>query len=86
MVMTSLPARLYRQLSDARLEHLVWPMHKESNPLPKPIKDRREERELFFWTARQTLRLVVFTALTVYLVLSLLKGQLPGSELLLRLL
>lgn len=47
-----------------------------------PIEVRRAERELFFWTARQTIRLVVLAALAVYVVISLLRGQIPGSELL----
>jgi hypothetical protein len=51
-----------------------------------PIEVRRAERELFFWTARQVVKLVVLAALTAYLVLSLLNGRLPGSDLLLRLL
>jgi hypothetical protein len=58
---------------------------------PRPIKERKAERELFFWTARQifwaarqTLVLVLFIALTVYAVISLAEGQIPGSELLLR--
>jgi len=49
-----------------------------------PIAVRRAERELFFWTARQTLKLVVLVALTVYLLVSLLEGRLPGGELLAR--
>jgi hypothetical protein len=51
-----------------------------------PIEVRRAERELFFWTARQTIKLVLFAALAVYVVVSLAEGQFPGSELLLRLL
>jgi hypothetical protein len=50
----------------------------------RPIEARRAERELFFWTARQTLKLVVLAALVIYLVVSLVEGRLPGSELLLR--
>jgi hypothetical protein len=48
-----------------------------------PIKDRRAERELFFWTAQQTLKLVMLAALTVYAVVALVEGRLPGAELLL---
>lgn len=51
-----------------------------------PIEVRRAERELFFWTARQTVKLVVLAAIAVYLVVSLLQGRIPGSELLLRVL
>lgn len=51
-----------------------------------PIEVRRAERELFFWTARQTVKLVVLAAIAVYLVVSLLQGRIPGGELLLRVL
>ena len=51
-----------------------------------PIEVRRAERELFFWTARQTLKLVVLAAVAAYVVISLVRGQIPGSELLLRVL
>ena len=51
-----------------------------------PIEVRRAERELFFWTARQTIKLVLFAAIAVYVVVSLVQGQFPGSELLLRVL
>lgn len=50
----------------------------------QPIEARKAERELFFWTARQTLKLVIFTALTAYIVVSLAEGRLPGGELVLR--
>jgi hypothetical protein len=49
-----------------------------------PIKTRREERELFFWTASQILRLVGFTALVVYSIVSLIEGDIPGADMLLR--
>jgi hypothetical protein len=51
-----------------------------------PIEVRRAERELFFWTARQALKLVVFAAVAIYVIVSLLRGHIPGSELLLRVL
>ncbi|MGO9320732.1 MAG: hypothetical protein ACLQBY_08040 [Solirubrobacteraceae bacterium] len=50
----------------------------------QPVEVRRAERELFFWTARQTLKLVILAALTAYLVVSLVEGRLPGGEMLLR--
>jgi|HubBroStandDraft_3_1064219.scaffolds.fasta_scaffold104120_1 hypothetical protein len=50
------------------------------------IEVRRAERELFFWTARQTVKLVVLAAVAAYVVVSLVRGQIPGSELLVRLL
>lgn len=51
-----------------------------------PIEVRRAERELFFWTARQTVKLVVLAAIAAYLVVSLVQGRIPGGELLLRVL
>jgi hypothetical protein len=51
-----------------------------------PIEVRKAERELFFWTARQTLELVVLAALAAYVIVSLLEGRIPGSELLSRVL
>jgi hypothetical protein len=51
-----------------------------------PIEVRRAERELFFWTARQTVKLVLFAALAAYVVVSLVRGQFPGVGLLVRLL
>jgi hypothetical protein len=51
-----------------------------------PIEVRRAERELFFWTARQTVKLVLFAALAAYVVVSLVRGQFPGAGLLVRLL
>jgi hypothetical protein len=50
-----------------------------------PIEVRKAERELFFWTAHQTVKLVVLIALAVYVVVSLIQGEIPGRELLLRL-
>jgi hypothetical protein len=42
-----------------------------------PLDQRREERELFFWTAREILKLVTAVALTIYLVVSLATGHDP---------
>ncbi|HSZ14884.1 MAG TPA: hypothetical protein VK790_12690 [Solirubrobacteraceae bacterium] len=50
----------------------------------QPIEIRKAERELFFWTARQALKLVILAALTAYVVVSLVEGRLPGAEVLLR--
>jgi hypothetical protein len=44
------------------------------------------ERQLFFWTARQVLVLVVSIALTVWFVMGLIHGHLAGGALLTRLL
>ena len=51
-----------------------------------PIHVRRAERELFFWTARQIVKLVVLAAVAAYVVVSLAQGRIPGGELLLRVL
>jgi hypothetical protein len=51
-----------------------------------PIEVRKAERELFFWTARQTVKLVVLAAIAAYLVVSLVEGRIPGGELLVRVL
>lgn len=48
----------------------------------RSIEVRKAERELFFWTARQALKLVVLAALTAYLLVSLVEGRLPGGQLL----
>lgn len=59
---------------------MVGPPHRPRTP----IEVRRAERELFFWTARQTIKLVLFAALAVYVVVSLVEGELPGVGMLLR--
>jgi len=51
-----------------------------------PIEVRKAERELFFWTAHQTIKLVLLIAIAVYVVVSLVQGEIPGRELILRLL
>lgn len=52
---------------------------------PKPsIEARRAERELFFWTAHQGLRLVALAAVVAYSVVSLIEGHVPGLDLMLR--
>jgi hypothetical protein len=44
-------------------------------PIPtrprRPVAERRAERELFFWAAFMSLKLVVSTATAVYLIISL---------------
>jgi hypothetical protein len=51
-----------------------------------PINVRKAEKELTFWTVRQFLKLIIFTALTVWFVVGLAAGHLAGTEVLLRLL
>jgi hypothetical protein len=50
----------------------------------QPIEVRKAERELFFWTAYQALKLVILASVTAYLVVSLFEGRVPGAELFLR--
>jgi hypothetical protein len=45
----------------------------------KPLELRRAERELFFWTARETLKLTVWIALIAYFLISLVLGMLAGN-------
>ena len=53
----------------------------EGAPDRRTLEYRRAERELFFWTVRQSLYLVMLVAASVYSVLSLLNGEPPGVEL-----
>jgi hypothetical protein len=53
----------------------------------EPLKRRREERELLFWTLQEalavlwlTLRLILFAALVAYVILSLIEGRPIGVE------
>lgn len=48
----------------------------------KPLVERRSERELFFWTAREALRLtrealklILWTALSSYFAISVMRGH-----------
>lgn len=41
------------------------------------LQERRSEREFFFWTAHQWIRLAVAATLAVYLVVSLATGHDP---------
>jgi hypothetical protein len=50
-----------------------------------PLERRRAERELFFWTAFTTLRLVAATAIVVYLIFMLIEGKMPLQGLMSRL-
>jgi len=43
------------------------------------IDARRKERELFFWTVRQALGVVLLAALTAYMVVALAEGRLPDE-------
>lgn len=50
----------------------------------RPIAERRAERELFFWTASMTLRLVAAIACTAYLVVAVAHGEMPAVDPLLK--
>lgn len=52
----------------------------ERRSRPPPVDDRRAERELFFWTAHKSLKLIVSVALTVYCVVSLIGGDFPSAS------
>ena len=45
------------------------------------LRQRRQERELFFWTARQTLALILLTACTLGAVVAIANG---GMEIMVR--
>jgi hypothetical protein len=59
-------------------------MHVAGQNPKSSVEARRAERELFFWTAHQWLRLVVLVALVLYSIVSLIEGHVPGLDLLLR--
>lgn len=48
------------------------------NSPAKSVELRRAERELFFWTARQMLKLIALAAMTIYFVVSLIQGEPAG--------
>jgi len=64
----------------------TYPVSQPSRTEPgretRPIVIRRAERELFFWTAREGLKLVLRAVLVVYVAVSVLEGRLPGGGLL----
>jgi hypothetical protein len=51
----------------------------------KTVEARKQERELFFWTAHKTLKLICWTAMTVYFLVCLAQGELAGTRTLLEL-
>jgi hypothetical protein len=57
----------------------------ESRSRPQTsIKQRKAERELFFWTAFKTLKLILAAAAVMYVVFymtaSLITNEVPGDE------
>lgn len=48
------------------------------------VQERKAERELFFWTAFTAIKLIVFAVLAAYVIVSLITGEWPIRDLLLR--
>lgn len=51
----------------------------KQRPPPRPVGVRRAERELFFWTVRQSLKLIVSLAAAVGAVVSLFRYFILGD-------
>jgi hypothetical protein len=64
----------------------MWLVQRSANRERQPISVRQAERDSCFSTAHKALRLVVATTVTIYVVVSLAGGHIPGTELLLHLL
>lgn len=45
--------------------------------VPPSLDDRRQARELLFWTIRQALAIVILAAFTIYTVVALATGSVP---------
>jgi hypothetical protein len=43
----------------------------------RPPHERKEERELFFWTAREAIKVGLSLALAIYVVIALASGDNP---------
>ena len=61
----------------------MW-LHRPPKRRRRSLIARKQERELFFWTAHKALQLVTFTSLTAYMVVCLIEGRMPMIELLSR--
>lgn len=48
------------------------------------VQERRAERELFFWTAFTAIKLIVVAVLAAYAIVSLITGEWPLRDLLLK--
>ena len=57
---------------------------RSKNRASKSLKSRRDERELFFWTAHEAVQLLALVVVTAYLLVALIEGRLHGIELLVR--
>jgi hypothetical protein len=44
------------------------------------VKRRRDERDLFFWTARKSLKLTFMLSITIYFVINLAQGRITGHQ------
>ena len=51
-------------------------------PDRRSVEQRRAERELFFWTARQWVYLILLTAAAAYSIVSMANGDTPWLDLL----
>lgn len=70
-----------RQERQARAEEAMQRRREGAPPAGRASLDqRRGERELFFWTAREILKLVVAVVLTAYLLISLVTGHDPVPQ------
>ncbi len=49
-----------------------------------PVQERRAERELFFWTAFTALKLIIAVVVVAYLIVSVVEGDWPIRDLLVR--
>lgn len=49
-----------------------------------PVQERKAERELFFWTAFTALKLIIAVVVVAYLIVSLIAGDWPIRDLLVR--
>jgi len=43
----------------------------------RPARDRKEERELFFWTTREGIKVGLSLVLAIYFVIALISGDNP---------
>ena len=43
----------------------------------RPLRERKEERELFFWTAREAIKVGLSLALAIYVVIALVSHSNP---------
>jgi hypothetical protein len=54
--------------------------HRRPRQPVRRLELRRAERELFFWTAREALKLVTWLVLAVYFLISIAHGRIAGLQ------